>query len=206
MPRSHWHWQRDSVGTTQGFAFLDMTPMAWARLGQLLLDEGTWGGRRLIDPGYVREGRRGTAANAGYGFLWRTNTGGWNIDSGVPYYKRSEQPNWPGLPRDAFALSGLFDQIVVVIPSLDMVVVRLGLPTEIFGDPLGESEGLRPSFSWRFQRLLMGAVTDVEVDDPGPWRYEYDPTPLDVTNIIEPALPPFEVRVPGSFGELFAPR
>ena len=204
IPRSDWRWQRDAAGTTQGFAFLDMTPTAWARLGHLLLREGRWGTEQLLDPVYIQQGRTGTTANAGYGFLWRTNSGGWNIDSGVPYYKRTEEPNWPGLPRDAFALSGLFDQIVIVVPSLDMVVVRLGLPTEVFGDPLGESPGIRPSFTWRFDRLVMAAVADTQVHDPGPWSHEYDDTPLDVSNIIEPALPPFEVRIPGSLGELFA--
>ncbi|MCZ7628701.1 MAG: hypothetical protein M5U19_06410 [Microthrixaceae bacterium] len=65
----------------------------------------------------------------------------------------------------------MFDQHVIVIPSLDMVVVRMGFPPEVFGDPLGESPGIRPNFSWNFNRLLMKAVTDVQVHDPGPWRF-----------------------------------
>lgn len=197
IPRHQWSWARDASGRTQGFAFLDMAPVAWARLGHLLLRDGVWGGRRLIDSAYIAAGRRGTTANAGYGYLWRTNAGDWNIDSGIPDYQVSDEPNWPGLPRDTFAYSGLFDQDMVVIPSLDMVVVRLGLPPELFGDPMGESPGIRPSYEWRFNRLLMASVTDVEVADPGPWVYEHDLRAVEVSNLIEPTLPPFRTELPG---------
>ncbi len=200
---SQWRWDRDASGRKQGFAFLEMAPLAWARLGHLLLREGLWGSQRLIDPGYIAQGRRGTAANPGYGFLWWTNEGDWHITSGFPAHERKDEPNWPGLPRDAFGYSGLFDQTVLVIPSLDMVILRMGFPSEIFGDPIGESPGIRPKFAWRYHRLLMRAVTDVEVADPGPWRYERDDTEVDVHNIIEPTLPPFEWELPGSLGELF---
>ncbi|MFV0316847.1 MAG: serine hydrolase domain-containing protein [Microthrixaceae bacterium] len=195
-----WRWARDGAGRTQGFAWLDMAPVAWARLGHLLLNEGMWGERRLIDEDFVREGSHGTAANAGYGFLWRTNDGDWNIDSGFPSYKRKDQPNWPGLPRDAFGYSGLFDQIMVVIPSLDMVILRMGLPSELFGDPIGESPGIRPSFGWRYNRLLMKSVTDVDVYDPGPWVYRKDDSPLDLSNIFAPDIAPFDI--PAWFFEL----
>ena len=162
----------------------------------LLLRAGIWDGRRILDAGFVAAGARGSVANPGYGFLWWTNAGDWHLDSGFPDYRRLERPVWPGLPRDAFAFSGLFDQDVTVIPSLDMVVVRIGLPPEPFGDPLGESPGMRPKFSWRFHRLLMSAVTDVDVPDPGPWRYEGAPPPVDPANIFEPTLPPFELTGP----------
>lgn len=203
IPPVQWRSDRDASGRTQGFAFLDMAPMAWTRLGHLLLREGMWGSRRLIDADYIRQGSRGTHANPGYGFLWRTNSGDWNLDSGFPSYRRRERPNWPGIPRDAFGYSGLFDQSMIVIPSLDMVILRMGFPPELFGDPIGESPGIRPKFAWRYHRLLMDAVTDVDVADPGPWRYERDDAPLDVTNLIEPGLPPFTVEIPDSLWELF---
>ena len=66
---------------------------------------------------------------------------------------------WPSLPRDAFAGAGNGHQIVLVIPSLDLVVVRFGHalapnhPGDIIGPywepvkeylfkPLAESVGL----------------------------------------------------------------
>ena len=34
--------------------------------------------------------------------------------------------HWPALPRDAFAAQGLNCNVCYVVPSLDLVVVRLG--------------------------------------------------------------------------------
>ena len=197
ISRGDWRWGRDGAGRTQGFFALEMTPVAWSKLGHLLLEGGSWRERRLIDPEYVRQGATGSAANPGYGFHWWTNAGDWHLNSGFPGYQRKDRPLWPALPRDAFGYSGLFDQEVTVIPSLDMVVVRMGLPPELFGDPLGESPGIRPKWDWRFDRLLMQAVTDVEVHDPGDWRYEGPEPPVDWRHILEPALPPFPSAPPG---------
>lgn len=196
IERSDWFWDRDGSGRTQGFAWLDMTPIAWARLGHLLLGEGRWGDRQLLDPSYVAQGATGTDANPAYGFLWWVNSGDWGVDSGFPAYEEAEGQKWPGLPADTFAYSGLFDQDMIVIPSLDMVVVRMGLPPQLFGDPLGESPGLRPDYAWRFHRLLMQSVLDVDVPDPGPWIYGGPSAPVDPVNIIEPTLPPFEWQLP----------
>jgi CubicO group peptidase (beta-lactamase class C family) len=189
--RGDWRWGRDGAGRTQGFFALEMTPIAWSKLGQLLLDEGSWRGRPLLEPDYIRRGAEGSAANPGYGFNWWTNAGDWHLNSGFPGYERKDRPLWPALPRDAFGYSGLFDQEVTVVPSLDMVIVRMGLPPELFGDPLGESPGIRPKWDWRFDRLLMQSVTDVDVPDPGDWRYEGPEPPVDWQHIMEPALPPF---------------
>jgi hypothetical protein len=41
-----WRWARDPAGNTTGFAGLDMTPRAFARLGTLAERGGDWGGRR----------------------------------------------------------------------------------------------------------------------------------------------------------------
>jgi CubicO group peptidase (beta-lactamase class C family) len=186
-----WRWARDGSGRTQGFFALEMSPIGWAKLGQLLVDEGSWRGRSLIDPDYIAQGSKGSAANPGYGFCWPTNSGDWHLNSGFPGTQRKERRIWPTLPRDAFGYAGLFDQAVTVVPSLDIVVVRMGLPADVFGDPLGESKGIRPKWEWRFNRLLMQSVTDVDVPDPGDWRFEGPEPPVDWKHIIEPSLPPF---------------
>ncbi len=81
---SQWAWQRDGSGRTQGFAFLEMAPVAWARLGHLLLRRGSWNGTQLIDADYMSEAVTGTAANPGYGFLWWTNSGDWHHERRIP--------------------------------------------------------------------------------------------------------------------------
>jgi CubicO group peptidase (beta-lactamase class C family) len=168
--RAEWSWQRDGAGRTQGFAFLDMSPRAFARLGSLLLEEGRWRGRRLIDAGYVRDGAMGTEANPGYGYLWWTNRGERYRGSGYLEDEWLERRWLRSAPPDAFGLSGLFNQNVIVVPSLDLVVVRMGLPQELFGDPLGMVRARHPDWDHRFFQILLAGVRDVDVPDPGPWE------------------------------------
>lgn len=185
---SEWIWERDGAGRSQGFAFLRMTPTGFGRLGRLLLQDGTWAGRRLLPADYIAQGRAGTAANPCYGFLWRNNDGVGCAQTG-PILGLETTENWmPTVPADAYGLAGMFDQIVLVIPSLDTVVVRLGLPPQMLGDPWGDVGGERPSMPWRFFRTLMSAVTDVDVADPGEWT----PKPSDEIDWLHI----FEVPVP----------
>ncbi|HTM49697.1 MAG TPA: serine hydrolase, partial [Bryobacteraceae bacterium] len=96
------------------------TPRAAARVGQLLVQEGMWEGRRLAASEWV--GRMvaygGSAApdrvkeepRALSGLCWHINTDGF----------------WQGVPRDGFAGLGAGDQTLLVVPSLKLVVVRNG--------------------------------------------------------------------------------
>ena len=123
-----WRWSRDGVGHTQGYAWLDLTPADMARLGSLTLARGEWRGEQLIDAGYIGEMDDGTAANAGYGFLSQTNVGQWHIGTfgGV----RRERRVIASAPPDTLIFSGFLEQATYVVPSLDLVVVRFGLPPE----------------------------------------------------------------------------
>lgn len=188
IARGEWTWDRDGAGRTQGFAFLQMTPTAFGRLGRLLLQDGVWDGSRLIGADYIAQGRRGTSANPCYGFLWRNNDGVRCEQTG-PLLGPESEVNWmPTVPSDAYGLSGMFDQLVLVIPSLDMVVVRMGLPPQMLGDPWGDVAGAKPSMTWRFFRALMSGVTDVDVADPGEWTPGTDPQ-IDWAHIFAVPLP-----------------
>ncbi len=188
IERSEWQWERDGAGRSQGFAFLQMTPPSFGRLGRLLLQDGVWSGRRLLPSDYIAQGRAGTAANPCYGFLWRNNDGVGCGQTG-PVLGLETTTNWmPTVPTDAYALAGMFDQLVLVIPSLDMVVVRMGLPHQVLADPLGDVQGERPSMTWRFFRTLLAGVTDVAVPDPGDW-VPRPPDQIDWLHILEVPVP-----------------
>ena len=184
IPDTEWTWERDAVGRTQGFAFLSMSPRSFGRIGSLMLEQGRWQGRQLIAESYFAEGRAGTEANPGYGFLWMTNRGERHIDTG-PALQRRERRWIRSLPADAFGLTGMFDQHVVAVPSLDLVVVRMGLPADLFVDPLGDVDLHRPGWDHRFYRLLAAAVTDVDVPDSGDWTKDPDPPPIDPKYLID---------------------
>lgn len=153
IERGSWSWWRDGAGNTHGYAWLRMRPIDVARLATLALEEGAWGDRQLIDPDYVREMARGTDANPGYGFLTRSNAGAWYVDT-FATMRRDHHPVGSA-PVDMFEFSGFLEQAAFVVPSLDLVVVRFGLP---------------PGANWKwhlFDSLLAGIDGAVAVQ-PGP--------------------------------------
>ena len=174
IERSQWRWGRDGAGRTQGFAFLEMSPSGFSRLGSLLLAEGYWRGDQLIEPSFIAQGRVGSDADPSYGFLWRTNAGERRRQTTYTADDWLERRWIPAAPDDTYGLDGMFEQNVFVIPSLDMVVVRMGLPEALFHDPIGQVRARNPAWSHRFFQILMRGVTDVDVPDPGEWEPEPD--------------------------------
>jgi CubicO group peptidase (beta-lactamase class C family) len=98
---------------------------AMSRVGLLFLRNGNWESGRILSEAFVTTARTPVAANAGltiqdpasfpsattnYGVLWWTNAGGL----------------LPHVPRDAYWAWGQGDSLIVVIPSLDLVVARIG--------------------------------------------------------------------------------
>jgi CubicO group peptidase (beta-lactamase class C family) len=98
---------------------------AMARIGYLFLRDGVWDGQRVLSESFVElvhtprpetanatngEPQDFPTATVNYGVLWWTNTSG----------------EMPGVPRDAYWAWGLGDNLIVVIPSLDLVIARTG--------------------------------------------------------------------------------
>lgn len=155
IPDDRWTWERDGAGHTYGYAFLAMAPLDLARIGELLLHRGDWRGRRIVDAAYVDEMGRATPTNGGYGFLVWSNEGESYFTASALVRKERDHRWLAATPPDTYALSGLFDQFVYVLPSLDMVVVRTG------------AQGL-PNWAFEMFRTLLGGLRDVRVPDPGP--------------------------------------
>lgn len=83
----------------------------WLRLGMLYLQDGVWNGERLLPEGWVDFVRTPAPAwdEPEYGgSFWLNRTGTWPV------------------PEDAFYMSGAGGQTTLVIPTHDLVVVRLG--------------------------------------------------------------------------------
>jgi len=90
------------------------TARAAARIGRLMLREGDWDGQRLLSRDAVRltTGSAGLPGDCGMG--WWTNAAG--------RYNR--------LPRDAYWGAGAGDQLLLVVPSLRLIMVRNGQTIE----------------------------------------------------------------------------
>ena len=109
----------DALGNAEGFSQTLASARDWGRcFGQLYLNDGIVGGKRILPEGWVKYSATPTpAAFVGQGAGFWTNVG----DSfGATY--RSER----GMPRDAFFAKGTIGQYVIVIPSERLVIVRLG--------------------------------------------------------------------------------
>ncbi|KRR03673.1 serine hydrolase [Bradyrhizobium jicamae] len=108
----------DASGNAEASSQLLASARDWARFGQLYLNDGIAGGKRILPEGWVKYSATPTPnAWVGQGAGFWTNLG----DSfGATY--RTER----GWPRDAFFAKGTIGQYVIIVPSERLVIVRLG--------------------------------------------------------------------------------
>lgn len=93
-----------------------------ARFGYLMLHGGAWNGQKLIPLGWMA--------------LALQSSQTMNPNDGYTGWVNTQGTHWPGLPKDAFALAGFNANRCYMIPSLDLVVVRVGM-----GPPAWEEQG-----------------------------------------------------------------
>jgi CubicO group peptidase (beta-lactamase class C family) len=127
--------ESDASGTLVGSSFSYATARDWARFGYLYLRDGVWERERILPEGWVDYSRTPTptAPLGNYGaHFW--------LNAGIP--ERDVASPRPAIPSDAFYASGFEGQVVVVIPSHDLVVVRLGLQQNDRFDPASVVAGV----------------------------------------------------------------
>ena len=106
-----------------------MTPaQTWLRLAVLIMDDGVWNGKRLLPKGFVAQMRTATPQNPHVGmglYLGEPYTqrrGFGALDVPGPRVLHSE----PYLAKDLVLFDGNSDQVVYIVPSRRLVVLRLG--------------------------------------------------------------------------------
>ena len=137
----------DRAGNPLLAAGFVLTARQWARMGQLVLDEG----KPVVRPETLAQSWRGSPANRAFSLGWWNNRaapGGREFDFEEMLTPKWSRQDWHeaclcrDAPRDLVACIGSGYQRLYVIPSLDLVVVRQG-------------NGGRFSDA-RFLRLLLG--------------------------------------------------
>ncbi|MGD9956348.1 MAG: serine hydrolase domain-containing protein [Candidatus Nanopelagicales bacterium] len=109
----------DASGTWVGSSYLWASTADWARLGQLMLDDGTWQGTQIIPAGWWKlAGTPAMPTGEGHGYGAQTWIPG-VADGG-------ECASTPDYPKDALLMEGHYGQVVAMIPSKKAVIVRLG--------------------------------------------------------------------------------
>jgi CubicO group peptidase (beta-lactamase class C family) len=142
---------------TRGSSGAFIRPRDLARVGYLMMMDGAWAGRQIVSKRYVSNIRQhpsslddipfvptpGSPSTAGsgspkfYAHLWWTNATGAALGAKVP--------------RDAYHVRGFRENLLIVVPSLGMVVVRMG----------SNPESLK-----EFQSTFMSRVMDAVVTTP----------------------------------------
>ncbi len=125
-------WGRDAAGNALTYSGLTSTCLDLARIGQLMLNAGSWKGEQVVSPDYVRQATSPSSKfNTSYGLLWWTNAEGQVVevlrqagfaDDKAPYEGRLA----PNVPPDAYWAFGYGNQYIAVVPSEGVVAVRLG--------------------------------------------------------------------------------
>lgn len=108
-------WNGDYISSSQVW----MTARDMARLGQLYLQDGNWGGEQILPPEWVdfvtTPAPSQPNGDVGYaGSFWLMN----NVD---------------GVPSDTYAGFGNRGQYMVIVPSRELVIVRRGF--DVAGEP-----------------------------------------------------------------------
>ena len=86
----------------------------WARLGNLYLQDGVWNGERILAEGWTE--------------FVSTLAPAWEADGRPTYggfFWINGDTHFP-IPKDAYMMGGAGEQDTIIIPSHDLVVVRLG--------------------------------------------------------------------------------
>jgi CubicO group peptidase (beta-lactamase class C family) len=155
----------DSLRLVASWGGGNFTADAIARLGRLMLRQGNWQGTQVLDSSVVRQ----SVAYAGTALPSRQRIN--NADrslrleenpapaSTLGWYSNFDG-NWEFVPRDAFCGAGAGNQILVVIPSLNLIVVRMG------GNLFDESK--HETFWGSTEKYLLNPLMDAITEPPYP--------------------------------------
>ena len=109
----------DAAGNYVGSSYTMATARDWARFGLLFLNEGRWNEEQILPESWVEYSHTpATHAPQGiYGAHFWLNAGEKN---------NPENRALPDVPADAYSANGFEEQRIFIIPSEELVVVRLG--------------------------------------------------------------------------------
>ena len=110
----------DASGTYVGSSYVYASARDYARFGLLYLKDGVWNGERILPEGWVKQSMVSSPANGlrNYGYQFWLN----GFDP-----KNTGQREYPEMPADLFFADGYGGQRIYIVPSLQLVVVRMGL-------------------------------------------------------------------------------
>jgi CubicO group peptidase (beta-lactamase class C family) len=140
---ARWRWQRDAAGHTKGQGNLSLTARDFSKLGELVLDGGTYRGRRIVGERWIHESLQARVRvdadpyADGYGYFW---------------YAKTHRVGGRDVPV-SFA-SGNGGNKIYIVPSLRLVVA-------ITSSAYGRGYGQR-----RSEAILLALLAVLEPQEP----------------------------------------
>jgi CubicO group peptidase (beta-lactamase class C family) len=124
MPRTAF--EEDVKGTPLGGSMVFATTRDFAKFGFLFLNDGCWNGQRIVPEGWVTASTTPSDAFVNSAPDSETTPSGyaWWLNRPVP--SRNKPAPWPDVPGDTYAALGHWGQRIIVVPSEDVVIVRVG--------------------------------------------------------------------------------
>jgi len=147
------NYKKDSRGNPLPATGFELTAREWARLGELVLGNGNYHGRRIVPAALLREAFSGSQANPSYGLtFWLNQQSPTERDADMERMLdlQWQSAQWTDLcickdaPADMVVALGSHYQRLFIIPSLKATIVRQGSEAK-FSDS-------------HFLRLLLGRV------------------------------------------------
>ena len=145
-------WDSDLQGRTTTYAGIRGTATEYAKLGLLFLNKGMWDGEQIVPAEWVDKTTQGDKpCDDWYRYLWHQNPPA-RLGTQDPACDALFCPPtaYADLPPDTFFAEGINGQFIFIIPSADMVVVRLA------SDGAGAENW--DEYATEFLKLILDAV------------------------------------------------
>ena len=125
----NYRWVRSRDGSVLAAGGFAMPPRDMLKLGQVMLNGGTWRDHRILSEAWVRNStaRHTPAGQYAYGLYWHLMT--------------PTQWQWPG--QSGYLAAGQGGQFIIVLPKLDLVAVITSGNWQAHGTPLAYQEAVK---------------------------------------------------------------
>jgi CubicO group peptidase (beta-lactamase class C family) len=156
-------WPLDGVGHPYGGGGIRIRPRDYLKIGQLMLNRGTWNGRRILSSEFVAQASAPLhdLNKIQYGLLW------WSIE--YPYKNRTVR---------AYFAGGNGGQAIMVVPELDLVIA-------VFAGNYGDHVGLHVQEDY-VPNFVLPAVRQPDDDPHEPVIEQHFMTPYAHPPVVVP--------------------
>lgn len=112
--------ETDEAGNYIGSSYCFATAREWANFGLLYLHDGYWGTAQILPEGWVNFTRKEVPNSKG--------------TYGAQFWLNLSKKEYPSLPSSLYYADGFQGQRVMIFPEQEVVIVRLGLSSEVSMD------------------------------------------------------------------------